>query len=116
MNGQSRILLKTIREVRPRRSQFWSHSPRFDGVRRGTSEAAAPVTDRADLQRTHARRLGKRVGFPHQRQPGAELQAAGPLASGFEFDVVLGGEPEDLPRWGDLRFGWLQDRIPPWRP
>jgi hypothetical protein len=28
------------------------------------------------------------------------------------FDVMLGGDLEDLRRWGDLRFGWLQDRIP----
>ena len=29
---------------------------------------------------------------------------------------MLGGDLEDLRRWGDLRLGWLQDRILPWRP
>ena len=38
------------------------------------------------------------------------------LASGLGFDVVLGGELEYLRRWGDLRLGWLQNRIPPRRP
>lgn len=38
------------------------------------------------------------------------------LASGLGFDVVLGGELEDLRRWGDLRLGRLQNRIPPRRP
>jgi hypothetical protein len=32
------------------------------------------------------------------------------------FDVMLSGDLEDLRRWGDLRLGWLQDRIAPWRP
>lgn len=38
------------------------------------------------------------------------------LASGLGFDVVLGGELEDLCRWVDLRRGRLQDRVSPRRP
>ena len=52
---------RASRKQGPSWSQFWSHSPRSGRSRRtGPGRSAGP--DRADLPRTHVRRLGKRVG------------------------------------------------------
>jgi hypothetical protein len=68
----------------PRRSQFWSHSPRFEGVREDRTRPQLQLTDHTDLPRTHVRRLGKRVGRKPSRvrisyPPLAPDQAAGAI-------------------------------------
>ena len=62
-NGESQILLKTIRDGAAPVSVLVS----FAEVSRASAEDRTrpqlQVTDHADLPRTHVHRLGKRVGF-----------------------------------------------------
>jgi hypothetical protein len=96
--------------------------------RRGNrlDESALPLK----LSLAHrAQRHGMMLLRPHNSPDRTDSQAGLPvllarhppwrggqrLACGLGFDVVLGSALKDLRRWGDLRRGRLQDRIPPRR-